>query len=51
MWRDVGSVTPGRCAVFILLEGNLANVNVSLTIAAGEVGEEGFGLVDLIEQG
>ena len=37
VWRDVGSVTPGRCADIILLEGNLADVDVSLTVAAGEV--------------
>ena len=43
--RDVGSVTPGRCADIILLEGNLADVNVSLTIAAGEVVAEEEGMV------
>ena len=37
VWRDVGSVTPARYADIILLDGNLADVNVSLTIAAGEV--------------
>ena len=37
VWRDVGSVTPSRCADIILLDGDLAEVNVSLTIAAGEV--------------
>ena len=42
VWRDVGSVTPARYADIILLDGNLADVNVSLTIAAGEVvAEEG----------
>jgi adenine deaminase len=41
VWRDIGSVTPGRCADIILLDGNLADVNVSLTIAAGEVVAEG----------
>jgi adenine deaminase len=41
VWRDIGSVTPGRCADIILLEGNLADVDVSLTIAAGEVVAEG----------
>jgi len=35
--HDVGSVTPGRHADIILLDGDLADVNVSLTIAAGEV--------------
>jgi adenine deaminase len=48
VWRDVGSVTPGRCADIILLEGNLADVNVSLTIAAGEVvAEEGRMVAEL----
>jgi adenine deaminase len=37
VWRDVGSVTPGRHADIILLEGNLSDVNVVMTIAAGEV--------------
>jgi adenine deaminase len=42
VWRDVGSVTPGRYADIILLKGNLADVDVSLTIAAGiVVAEEG----------
>ena len=41
VWRDVGSVTPARSADIILLDGNLADVNVSLTIAAGEVVAEG----------
>jgi adenine deaminase len=41
VWRDVGSVTPARCADIILLDGNLADVNVSLTIAAGGVVAEG----------
>jgi adenine deaminase len=45
VWRDVGSVTPGRCADIILLEGNLADVDVSLTIAAGEVVAEGGRMV------
>lgn len=35
--HDVGSVTPGRHADILLLDGDLADVNVSLTIAAGEV--------------
>ena len=48
VWRDVGSVTPARCADIILLDGNLADVNVSLTIAAGEVmAEEGRMVVEL----
>jgi len=47
VWRDVGSITPGRCAD-IILEGNLADVNVSLTIAAGEVvAEEGRMVAEL----
>ncbi len=41
VWRDVGSVTPGRCADMILLEGSLADVDVTLTIAAGRVVAEG----------
>ena len=45
VWRDVGSVTPGRCADIILLEGNLADVDVSLTIAAGRVVAEGGRMV------
>ncbi|WP_028548004.1 adenine deaminase [Paenibacillus sp. UNC451MF] len=35
--RDVGSVTPGTIADIILLDGNLADVNVVMTIARGEV--------------
>lgn len=45
---DVGSVTPGRHADIILLEGNLADVHVVTTIAAGEVvAERGEMAVDL----
>src|SRR5919202_1033825 len=48
VWKDVGSVTPGRFADIILLEGNLADVNVTLTIAAGKVvAEEGRMAVEL----
>jgi len=48
VWRDVGSVTPARYADIILLDGNLSDVNVSLTIAAGEVvAEEGRMTADL----
>ncbi|MEW6637289.1 MAG: adenine deaminase C-terminal domain-containing protein, partial [Actinomycetota bacterium] len=48
VWRDVGSITPGRCADIILLDGNLADVDVSLTIAAGRVvAEDGRMVVDL----
>ncbi|NJJ39647.1 adenine deaminase [Paenibacillus apii] len=35
--RDIGSITPGSLADIILLDGNLADVNVVLTIAAGTV--------------
>lgn len=35
--RDIGSITPGSCADIILLDGNLADVNVVMTIAAGVV--------------
>lgn len=35
--RDIGSVTPGSYADIILLDGNLADVNVAMTIAAGRV--------------
>jgi adenine deaminase len=35
--RDVGTLTPGSCADVILLAGNLADVNVVMTIAAGQV--------------
>ncbi|ANE47757.1 adenine deaminase [Paenibacillus swuensis] len=35
--RDVGTITPGSCADIILLDGPLADVNVVLTIAAGQV--------------
>jgi adenine deaminase len=42
VWRDVGSVTPGRYADIVLLKGSLTDVDVALTIAAGEiVAEEG----------
>jgi adenine deaminase len=48
VWRDIGSVTPGRYADIILLEGNLADVNVALTIAAGQVvAEEGRMVADV----
>ncbi|MDT3425900.1 adenine deaminase [Paenibacillus forsythiae] len=35
--RDIGSITPGNIADIILLDGNLADVNVVMTIAAGTV--------------
>ncbi|KWX70307.1 adenosine deaminase [Paenibacillus riograndensis] len=35
--RDIGSITPGSCADIILLDGNLADVHVVMTIAAGVV--------------
>ncbi|MGH3086322.1 MAG: adenine deaminase [Rubrobacteraceae bacterium] len=45
---DVGSVTPGRYADILLLGGDLADVEVSLTIAAGEVvAEDGEMTADL----
>jgi len=48
VWQDVGSVTPGRCADIILLEGNLADVDVTLTVAAGRVvAEEGRMVAEL----
>jgi adenine deaminase len=48
VWRDVGSVTPARYADIILLDGNLADIDVSLTIAAGEiVAEEGRMMAEL----
>jgi adenine deaminase len=48
VWRDVGSVTPGRCADIILLDGNLADVDVTLTVAAGQVvAEEGRVVAEL----
>lgn len=35
--KDIGSITPGSFADIILLDGNLADVNVVLTVAAGVV--------------
>lgn len=35
--RDVGAIVPGNCADVLLLDGHLADVNVSMTIAAGVV--------------
>ncbi|KGE18899.1 adenine deaminase [Paenibacillus wynnii] len=35
--RDIGSITPGSYADIILLDGNLSDVNVVLTVAAGVV--------------
>ena len=35
--RDIGSVTPGSYADIILLDGNLADVDVVMTIASGKV--------------
>ncbi|WP_429844500.1 adenine deaminase [Brevibacillus sp. FIR094] len=35
--RDVGSIAPGMISDIILLDGNLADVNVVMTIARGEV--------------
>lgn len=46
--RDVGSVTPGTIADIILLDGNLADVNVVMTIARGDVvAEHGRMVVEL----
>lgn len=46
--RDVGSVTPGTIADIILLDGNLADVNVVMTIARGKVvAENGAMTVEL----
>jgi adenine deaminase len=45
VWKDVGSVTPGRYADIVLLDGNLADVKVALTVAAGEVVAEGGRMV------
>jgi len=47
--HDVGSVTPGRYADILLLEGDLAEVRVSLTVAAGEVVAEGGRMVAELE--
>lgn len=35
--RDIGAIIPGAYADIILLDGNLADVNVTMTIAAGRV--------------
>ena len=35
--RDIGSITPGSCADIILLDGNISDVNVVVTIASGQV--------------
>lgn len=37
VWQDVGSVTPGRLADILLLDAPLADVNVTMTVAAGRV--------------
>jgi adenine deaminase len=45
--RDVGTLTPGSCADIILLDGNLADVHVTMTIAAGKVvSENGHMVID-----
>ncbi|WP_018883619.1 adenine deaminase [Paenibacillus massiliensis] len=45
--RDIGSVTPGSIADIILLDGRLADVQVSATIAAGQlVAEHGHMIAD-----
>jgi len=48
--RDIGSITPGAFADIIMLDGNLADVNVTMTIAAGQVvAEDGRMVADLPE--
>ncbi|MCE5168874.1 amidohydrolase family protein [Paenibacillus profundus] len=48
--RDVGTITPASCADIIMLDGNLADVNVVMTIAAGQVvAEKGRMVVELPE--
>lgn len=48
--RDVGSITPASFADMIILDGNLADVNVVMTIAAGQVvSENGEMVVELPE--
>lgn len=45
---DVGSVSPSRYADIILLDGNLSDVNVVMTIAAGQVvAENGQTVADI----
>src|SRR3712207_3002941 len=46
VWRGVGSGTPGGRGGIILLAGEVGDVKVSLTIAAGEVVAEGGRMVD-----
>lgn len=46
--RDVGAIIPGACADIIVLGGHLADVNVTMTLAAGEiVAENGQMVVEL----
>ncbi|WP_374017244.1 adenine deaminase C-terminal domain-containing protein [Paenibacillus thiaminolyticus] len=48
--RDVGTITPASFADIIILDGSLADVNVAMTIAAGQVvAENGRMVVDLPE--
>ncbi|HEY4390142.1 MAG TPA: adenine deaminase C-terminal domain-containing protein [Paenibacillus sp.] len=48
--RDVGTITPASFADIIILDGNLADVNVVMTIAAGQVvAENGKMTVELPE--
>lgn len=48
--RDVGSISPGNCADIIMLDGNLADINVVMTISAGQVvAENGKMTVELDE--
>lgn len=48
--RDVGTLNPGSFADMIILDGNLADVNVAMTLAGGEVvAENGQMTVELPE--
>jgi len=48
--RDVGSITPGSFADMIMLDGHISDVNVIMTIAAGQVvAEHGQMVVELLE--
>jgi adenine deaminase len=45
--RDIGTLTPGSCADIIVLDGQLADVNIVMTIAAGcVVAENGKMIMD-----
>ncbi|GIP31947.1 adenine deaminase [Paenibacillus sp. J2TS4] len=48
--RDVGSISPGNFADIVMMDGNLADINVVMTIAAGQVvAENGQMTVELPE--